>query len=42
MSKSVWKASINTLFKYGEIKRKPSATAIFTNTFNPYRNGNYH
>jgi ABC-type nitrate/sulfonate/bicarbonate transport system substrate-binding protein len=42
MSKSVWKSSINTLFKYGEIKRKPSATAIFTNTFNPYVNGNYH
>ncbi|HCG01868.1 MAG TPA: hypothetical protein DEV93_15160 [Chloroflexi bacterium] len=42
MKASVWKASINTLFKYGEIKRKPSVTAIFTNTFNPYVNGNYH
>jgi ABC-type nitrate/sulfonate/bicarbonate transport system substrate-binding protein len=42
MATSYWQDSINTLYRYGEIKTKPAAAAIFTNAFNPYRNGSYH
>jgi len=37
MKQSYWQDSINTLYKYGEIKTKPSAASMFTNQFNPYR-----
>lgn len=37
MTRSYWQDSINTLYKYKEIKTKPSAAAIYTNRFNPYK-----
>lgn len=36
MTTAYWQDSINTLFRYHEIKSKPSAAAIYTNRFNPY------
>jgi ABC-type nitrate/sulfonate/bicarbonate transport system substrate-binding protein len=37
MNTSQWQQSINTLFKYHEITKKPNAATIYTNQFNPYR-----
>jgi len=37
MSTAYWQDSINTLYKYKEINSKPSAAAIYTNRFNPYK-----
>jgi ABC-type nitrate/sulfonate/bicarbonate transport system substrate-binding protein len=36
MTATQWQQSINTLYRYGEIKSKPAASAMFTNRFNPY------
>jgi NitT/TauT family transport system substrate-binding protein len=41
MTTSYWQDSINTLFRYGEIKTKPPAASMYTNAFNPYANGAY-
>jgi ABC-type nitrate/sulfonate/bicarbonate transport system substrate-binding protein len=41
MSASYWQDSINTLFRYGEIKRTVPVSSIFTNQFNPYNGTNY-
>jgi ABC-type nitrate/sulfonate/bicarbonate transport system substrate-binding protein len=35
MTAAVWRATTNTLFKYGEIKTKPAVASMFTNQFNP-------
>jgi ABC-type nitrate/sulfonate/bicarbonate transport system substrate-binding protein len=37
MNTAQWKASIDTLYKYKEISRKPNAATIYTNQFNPNR-----
>jgi NitT/TauT family transport system substrate-binding protein len=37
MKTSQWQASINTLYKYKEITKKPNASTIYTNQFNPYK-----
>jgi NitT/TauT family transport system substrate-binding protein len=37
MNTATWVDSINTLYKYKEINSKPSAAAIYTNRFNPYK-----
>lgn len=37
MNTHQWQLSINTLFKYHEISKKPNAATIYTNQFNPYK-----
>lgn len=37
MTARYWQDSVNTLYRYGEIKTKPAVSALFTNQFNPYR-----
>ncbi len=37
MNTRQWQLSINTLFKYHEITKKPNAATIYTNQFNPYK-----
>lgn len=37
MTTSYWQDSINTLFKYHLITKKPSAASMYTNAFNPYQ-----
>jgi ABC-type nitrate/sulfonate/bicarbonate transport system substrate-binding protein len=37
MTTAQWQSSINTLARYGEISKKPNASTIYTNQFNPYR-----
>jgi ABC-type nitrate/sulfonate/bicarbonate transport system substrate-binding protein len=37
MNTRTWQQSINTLYKYHEITKKPSAASIYTNQFNPYK-----
>lgn len=37
MSTATWRDSVNILYRYGEIKSRPSAAAMYTNRFNPNR-----
>jgi NitT/TauT family transport system substrate-binding protein len=37
MTAAVWRATVNTLFQYKEIRRKPAVSSLFTNQFNPNR-----
>lgn len=37
MNATTWRGTINTLFRYRQITRKPAPGAMFTNQFNPFK-----